>query len=114
MQSHEVPRIELYKSLAFPLTLTRSTAPAFLGLSVEGNYQSLNIRRLAIWDGRRLGWDAAHPVTAVNMADINATSTGFSVEVACGGGNGYYGRIGLRISSIFVIAFGSFMGVSSI
>jgi solute carrier family 39 (zinc transporter), member 1/2/3 len=60
-----------------------------------------------------LGWDTAHPLTALNMADINATATDFSVSVACGGGNGYDGRIGLRISSIFVIGFGSFMGMSS-
>jgi hypothetical protein len=46
------------------------------------------------------------------MADTNATSTDFSVSVACGGGNGYDGRIGLRVSSIFVIGFGSFLGMS--
>jgi hypothetical protein len=47
------------------------------------------------------------------MADTNATSPAFSVEVACGGGNDYDGRIGLRVSSIFVIGFGSFLGISS-
>ncbi|KAI0017565.1 ZIP zinc/iron transport family [Xylariomycetidae sp. FL0641] len=35
---------------------------------------------------------------------------GFSVSVDCGGGNEYDGRMGLRISSIFVIMVGSFLG----
>jgi hypothetical protein len=52
-------------------------------------------------------------LTALNMSDANSTLTDFSVSVACGGGNGYDGRIGLRISSIFVIGFGSFMGMFS-
>lgn len=34
----------------------------------------------------------------------------FTVEIDCDGGNEYDGRMGLRISSIFVIFFGSFMG----
>ncbi|RDW94844.1 hypothetical protein BP5796_00607 [Coleophoma crateriformis] len=34
----------------------------------------------------------------------------FNVTVECGGGNDYDGRMGLRISSIFVIGFGSMLG----
>ncbi|ESZ99225.1 hypothetical protein SBOR_0432 [Sclerotinia borealis F-4128] len=34
----------------------------------------------------------------------------YTVEVTCGGGNEYDGRIGIRISSIFVIGFGSMLG----
>jgi len=55
----------------------------------------------------------AQSTTTGEMADTNATSPAFSVEVACGGGNDYDGRIGLRVSSIFVIGFGSFLGISS-
>lgn len=35
----------------------------------------------------------------------------YTVEVTCGGGNEYDGRMGIRISSIFVIGFGSMMGM---
>lgn len=35
----------------------------------------------------------------------------YTVEVTCGSGNDYDGRIGVRISSIFVIGFGSMMGM---
>lgn len=38
----------------------------------------------------------------------------FTVEVECGPGNEYDGRLGLRISSIFVIGFGSFIGMNFI
>lgn len=34
----------------------------------------------------------------------------YSAVVACGGGNEYDGRLGVRISSIFVIGFGSMLG----
>ncbi|KAL3423386.1 ZIP zinc/iron transporter [Phlyctema vagabunda] len=34
----------------------------------------------------------------------------WNITVECGGGNEYDGRIGIRISSIFVIGFGSLMG----
>ncbi|KAI9648968.1 low-affinity Zn(2+) transporter zrt2 [Ciborinia camelliae] len=34
----------------------------------------------------------------------------FTVEITCGSGNEFDGRMGLRISSIFVIGFGSMMG----
>ena len=34
-----------------------------------------------------------------------------SVTVSCDTGNEYNGRLGIRISSIFVIGFGSFLGV---
>ncbi|KAG4031124.1 hypothetical protein MFRU_010g02490 [Monilinia fructicola] len=34
----------------------------------------------------------------------------YTVEITCGGGNEYDGRMGLRISSIFVIGFGSMLG----
>jgi len=34
-----------------------------------------------------------------------------SVEVSCDNGNEYDGRMGLRISSIFVIGFGSMLGM---
>ncbi|APA11223.1 hypothetical protein SS1G_11438 [Sclerotinia sclerotiorum 1980 UF-70] len=34
----------------------------------------------------------------------------YTVEVVCGSGNDYDGRMGVRISSIFVIGFGSMMG----
>ncbi|TEY35442.1 hypothetical protein BOTCAL_0593g00070 [Botryotinia calthae] len=34
----------------------------------------------------------------------------YTVEVTCGSGNDYDGRMGVRISSIFVIGFGSMMG----
>ena len=48
------------------------------------------------------------------MADANATApidpTAFTVTVDCGGTNGYDGRLGLRISAIFVIGFGSILG----
>ena len=36
----------------------------------------------------------------------------YTVEVTCGSGNDYDGRMGVRISSIFVIGFGSMMGMS--
>lgn len=35
----------------------------------------------------------------------------YTVEITCGGGNEYDGRMGLRISSIFVIGFGSMLGM---
>lgn len=38
------------------------------------------------------------------------SDNGFSVTVDCGSGNEYDGRLGLRISSIFVIMVGSFLG----
>lgn len=34
-----------------------------------------------------------------------------TVEIVCGGGNEYDGRMGLRVSSIFVIGFGSMIGM---
>jgi zinc transporter 1/2/3 len=33
-----------------------------------------------------------------------------TVEVDCDNGNGYDGRLGLRISSVFVIGLGSMLG----
>jgi hypothetical protein len=36
----------------------------------------------------------------------------YTVEVECGAGNEYDGRLGLRISSIFVIGLGSFLGTN--
>lgn len=39
--------------------------------------------------------------------------SGSSVTVQCDSGNGYDGRLGLRISSIFVIGFGSMCGMFS-
>jgi hypothetical protein len=38
----------------------------------------------------------------------------YTVTVECGGGNEYDGRLGLRISSIFVIGAGSLLGMSAI
>lgn len=40
-----------------------------------------------------------------------STMTSYTVTVECGNGNGYDGRLGLRVSSIFVIGFGSFCGM---
>ncbi|KUI62301.1 Zinc-regulated transporter 2 [Cytospora mali] len=42
--------------------------------------------------------------------DDAASSISSSVTVECGAGNDYDGRLGLRISSIFVILIGSFLG----
>lgn len=35
----------------------------------------------------------------------------YTVTVECGNGNDYDGRIGLRVSSIFVIGLGSMLGM---
>jgi solute carrier family 39 (zinc transporter), member 1/2/3 len=45
------------------------------------------------------------------MAANMTTPLDNSVSVDCSGGNDYDGRLGLRISSIFVIGFGSFLGM---
>jgi zinc transporter 1/2/3 len=37
----------------------------------------------------------------------------YQVTVDCDSGNGYDGRLGLRISSVFVIGFGSMCGMCS-
>lgn len=36
----------------------------------------------------------------------------FTVEYECGSGNDYNGRLGVRISSVFVIGIGSMLGKS--
>ena len=41
------------------------------------------------------------------MAQVSQT---YTIEFECGGGNDYDGRLGIRISSIFVIGFGSMLG----
>lgn len=43
------------------------------------------------------------------MADVIGYT--YTVEYECGSGNDYNGRLGLRISSIFVIGFGSLLGM---
>lgn len=43
------------------------------------------------------------------MSDLSHT---YTVEVECGSGNEYDGRMGVRISSIFVIGFGSMIGTA--
>jgi solute carrier family 39 (zinc transporter), member 1/2/3 len=48
------------------------------------------------------------------MADNSTSAMDFTVLVDCSGGNGYDGRLGLRISSVFVIAAGSLFGMLSI
>lgn len=48
---------------------------------------------------------------AANTAFLARRETeSFTVTVECGGGNEYDGRLGLRISSIFVILVGSLLG----
>lgn len=42
------------------------------------------------------------------MADVVGQT--YTIEYECGGGNEYDGRLGLRISSIFVIGLGSMLG----
>jgi len=42
------------------------------------------------------------------MADVIGHT--YTIEYECGSGNDYDGRLGLRISSIFVIGFGSMLG----
>lgn len=37
----------------------------------------------------------------------------FTIEYECGSGNDYDGRLGVRISSIFVIGLGSMLGMSA-
>lgn len=48
------------------------------------------------------------------MADLDVTMSNatadVTAEVECGLGNDYDGRLGLRVSAIFVIGFGSFLG----
>jgi zinc transporter 1/2/3 len=45
------------------------------------------------------------------MADNSTAPMDFTVSIDCSSGNGYDGRLGLRISSVFVIAAGSFFGM---
>lgn len=45
----------------------------------------------------------------VTFADFMEDGS-YNAVIACGGGNEYDGRLGVRISSIFVIGFGSMLG----
>lgn len=44
------------------------------------------------------------------MADV---AHNYTIQYQCGSENGYDGRLGFRISSIFVIGFGSMLGMSA-
>ena len=46
------------------------------------------------------------------MSDMPPDDGSFTVTVTCGGANEYDGRLGVRISAIFVILVGSMAGMS--
>jgi hypothetical protein len=55
--------------------------------------------------------DALPPDTSGGDIPADAPAPGtFTVEIECGSGNEYDGRLGLRISAIFVILVGSLLG----